>query len=120
MSGTRVNNLTRFLLILSTAVLMLPIYGTWLDFRFAEWQPTHKHIYFGRIDLNHHRASDSKDVVNLPDQDATGQAFVLIIMPGEEMAGGAADYRHLSFGLADDYIVPDDHFLPPPKHPPRS
>ena len=119
MAGTRISTLTRILLLFSAAVMMLPIYGSWLDFRFAQWQPAHKHIYFGRVDLNHHRSSDSRDVVNLPDQDATGQAAILVCLPGEETAAGTADYGNLIFGLSDEYHVPDDHFLPPPEHPPK-
>jgi hypothetical protein len=119
MSGQQVNNCTRILLLLLAAVLLLPVYGSWIDFRYPASQPTHKHIYLGKVDLNHHRSADTKDVVNLPDQDATSQPVVIICLPEEEMVGQTAESGNLSFELSNEYLSPEDAFLPPPDHPPR-
>lgn len=106
-------------MLLLAAVLLLPIYGSWVDIRYPERQPTHKHIYFGKIVLNHHRDAESTEVVNLPDQNATGQPVVLICLPEEQLAVNSAEADNLSFGLSDDCLFPEDAFLPPPDHPPR-
>jgi len=69
--------------------VLLPIYGPWLDFRFAGRMPQHDHIYIGEVNLDHHtehhaHKHDRKKVqpphdclelplpavINLPDQDA--------------------------------------------------
>jgi hypothetical protein len=106
-----------WLLLGLVVVLLLPIYGPWVDLHFAAHQPNHKHLYLGKIDLHHHRNSDSKDVVNLPDQDATGRILALVCLP-EEQAVGLPDDKGLFFGLLDDYRSPQDAFLPPPERPP--
>lgn len=119
MSGRAENFRTKSVLLFMAAVLLLPVYGSWVDVHYAERQPTHKHIYFGRVDLNHHRVSEAKDVVNLPDQDATSQPVVLVCLPGERIAAKTADLDNLASGLADNCLRPEDTFLPPPDHPPR-
>jgi hypothetical protein len=119
MSGSRLNYRTRILLLLMVAVLLLPVYGSWVDIHYAERQPNHKHIYLGRIDLNHHRSSESKDVVNLPDQDATSQPVVIVCIPGELIAATTAVPANLIFGLPEEFRSPKATFLPPPDHPPR-
>lgn len=101
------------------AVLLLPVYGVWLDIRYAERQPTHKHIYLGKVNLNHHRTPESKNVVNLPDQDAGGQLVLLVCLPDEQIAANSAVSNNLSFALSDDCLLPEDAYIPPPDHPPR-
>lgn len=97
--------------------LLLPLYGPWVDFQFAARQPTHKHLYLGKVELDHHRSSDSKDVVYLPDQGVTGQLLAFVFLPREQ-AIGLPDDRSLSFGMADEFRSPKDAFLPPPDKPP--
>jgi hypothetical protein len=119
MAAQPVNKLTRILLLCLAAVMLLPVYGSWIDVHYAARQPGHKHIYFGKVDINHHRTSDSKDVVNLPDQDATGQSAVAVYLTAEETITHLDEIENLSFHLADDYLSPEDAFLPPPDHPPQ-
>ncbi len=101
------------------AVLLLPVYGSWIDFRFAANQPSHKHIYLGQVDLNHHRTSDTKDIVILPDQDATSQLTVLVNLPDDQIVANSANANNLAMRLADEYLFPENTFLAPPDHPPR-
>jgi hypothetical protein len=117
MSGKRVKNRSKVLALFLTAVLLLPVYGSWIDFHYAAKQPGHKHVYLGKVDLNHHRTADTKDIVILPDQDATSQIVVLVNLP--EKIASTADRDSLSFGLAHEYRSPENAFLPPPDHPPR-
>ncbi|MFZ0545765.1 MAG: hypothetical protein WAM60_10030 [Candidatus Promineifilaceae bacterium] len=106
------------MLLLTTVVMLLPIYGSWIDVHFAASQPDHQHIYFGKVDLNHHR-DGNKDVVNLPNQDATSQITISILLTDEEILIHPDDMANLSFRLADEYLSPEDAFIPPPDHPPR-
>lgn len=121
MSRIRVSNRNRILLLLSAAALLLPVYGSWVDFHFAEKLPTHKHIYLGKVDLNHHRTTDSKDVIILLDQDATSRPVVVLVwLPGEQKTVNAAESDNtLQIGLFDDYPSPENAYLPPPDYPPR-
>lgn len=112
-------NSTRILLLFLAAVMLLPIYGSWVDIQFAARQPNHKHLYFGKVDINHHRTAGSKDVVNLPHQDATGQTAVSIPLTDSKTTPQPADANNLSFRLTDHYLSAEDAYLPPPDHPPR-
>jgi hypothetical protein len=105
---------------LLAAVFLLPVYGSWVDFHYPERQPAHKHIYLGRVNLNHHRDFDTGDIIMLPDQDATGQPIVLLFPPEAQALINSAASGNLSFDLSDEFHSPDDAFLPPPDHPPRS
>lgn len=111
--------ITRFTPWLLAAVLLLPVYGSWVDFHYPERQPAHKHIYLGRVNLNHHRDFDSSDIIMLPDQDATGQPAVLLFLPEAEAVVNSADSNNLTFLLSDEFHKPEDAYLPPPDHPPR-
>jgi hypothetical protein len=115
-----VNKLTQIILLGLAAVMLLPVYGSWVDDQFAARQPNHKHIYFGKVDINHHRTADSKDVVNLPDQDAAGQTAVSIHLTNNEITTQPVDPDNLSFRLTADLHAPETAFLPPPDHPPRT
>jgi hypothetical protein len=43
-----------FIVILAVQAVCLPIYGPWINFRYAGWLPNHDHIYLGEVDANHH------------------------------------------------------------------
>jgi hypothetical protein len=72
------------------------------------------------VNLNHHRDFDTGDIIMLPDQDATGQPIVLLFPPEAQALINSAASGNLSFDLSDEFYSPDDAFLPPPDHPPRS
>lgn len=110
---------SRFVFLILAAALLLPVYGSWINVRYAAQQPTHKHIYLGKVDLNHHRTADHKDIVILPDQDAASQPVVSIDLPNEQLAVRMTENDNLSFGLSVEYLSPENTFLPPPDHPPR-
>jgi hypothetical protein len=105
--------------LLTTAVFLLPVYGSWVDVTYAGRQPGHKHIFLGKVNPYHHLNIDSDDVVNLPDQDATSQPVILIFLPGSQLVIFSHESLNLAFNLLDDCLYPEDAFLPPPDHPPR-
>lgn len=119
MTGKRLNRPGKILLLFVAAVFLLPVYGSWVDVTYAERQPAHKHIYLGNIDPHHHQSTAKNDVVNLPNQDATGQQVVLLFLPDIQLVPNSAEMSHLSFGLSEEYLSPEDAFLPPPDYPPK-
>lgn len=113
-----VSKRAQFLLLLMAAVTLMPVYGSWLDINYAGRQPAHKHLYVGKGHFNHH-TPESEDVVNLPDQDATGQPVLLVYLPDEQISAKIVGADDLSFNITVDCHSPEDTFLPPPDHPPR-
>ena len=107
------------LFVLAVQALLLPIHGPWLDYDFAKYQPQHDHIYFGKINLNHHENEDSS-VVNLPALEAMSRGsgaqellFDLIsILPAEPES-------KLAFSLLNIYLLSQSASLPLPDEPPR-
>lgn len=78
-------------------LVLLPVYGTWLDEDFAALQPEHGHIYLDGVKIDHHPAgwrhpgehdetADSDGVVNVPDQDVVGLGLVLLFFVGVAVA----------------------------------
>jgi len=119
MSAKRPTVRARIGLLLAVIVFLLPVYGSWIDATYAAREPDHYHIYLGKIDPFHHRSSPNGDVVNLPNQDATSQSVGLLLLPVGQLVRFSAESELLSFGLSDEYLSPEDTFLPPPDHPPR-
>ena len=107
------------LFVLAVQALLLPIHGSWLDYDFARYQPQHKHIYFGKIDLNHHENEDSS-VVNLPALEAINQGLethelffdLASILPAESES-------KLAFLLLSIYLLSQSASLALPDEPPR-
>lgn len=114
-----VTNCYRIFLLFLAALLLLPVYGSWIDHRYPVNQPGHKHIYLGKVDLDHHRTAETKNIVILPDQDATSQPVVLAVLPDQQLTANTADPDNLTFGFPDQYYNRENAFLPPPDHPPR-
>ena len=125
---------SQFILLLLVQALLLPIYGPWLDREFAARQADHKHLYFGKVDPNHHahqshdrRASrDTHDetsdtVINLPNLDVTNQGQVLVLSFTEILSFllAAAQDSSLIFTLADHTITSQGISRAPPHQPPR-
>lgn len=117
--NARLTNRFRFFILGLAAALLLPVYGSWIDVSYPAQQPTHKHVYLGKVDLDHHRTAEPENVVILPDQDAASQVVVLIDLPHVEVTAEKVEKGQLSFGLSDEYLSPENTFLPPPDHPPR-
>lgn len=110
---------TFFAFLLAIQAALLPIYGPWLDHHFAERQAKHKHIYLGRVDLNHHDGEDS-DVVSLPDLDAAGQVVGHLIPPYSQPPSNPLwGYDGLTFTILQDYQLSQGAIPPPPETPPR-
>lgn len=120
MTGKRPTIYARILLLLTTAVFLLPVYGSWVDATYAGRQPGHKHIFLGKVNPHHHLYHEGDDVVNLPDQDANSQPIILVFLPGSQLVLYSPESLNLAFNLSDDYLYPEDTFLPPPDHPPRN
>ena len=133
---------SQFILLLLVQALLLPIYGPWLDRQFAARQADHKHLYFGKVDLNHHghhgrdrhaghakrahaphgRADEpSNTVINLPNLDVTNQGQVLVLSFTEILSFllAAAQNSSLVFTLADHTITSQGISRAPPHQPPR-
>lgn len=122
----------RLLLLLMVTAVLLPIYGPWLDYRFAGWQPAHGHIYTGKVDLNHHRVAHrphpghhhveeaepaAHGVASVPNQDASYLGLFLPPGPHEAVWAIGQDDT-LAFTLFDMYRYPSLNFFPPPERPP--
>lgn len=107
------------LFVLAVQALLLPIHGPWLDYDFAKYQPQHKHIYFGKINLNHHENEDSS-VVNLPALEAMSRGFgihellfdLVSFLPAETES-------QLGISLLSIYLLSQSASLPLPDEPPR-
>jgi hypothetical protein len=128
--------LSRLLIFLMVQAILLPVYGPWLNRHFSEWQPSHAHIYFGEIDLDHHavqlactRNSEhhhadeaackgESDVVSLPNQDVAGKTLAL--SPPHKDASLAMKDDVLLFTFVESYVLHQILFIPPPDKPPRA
>lgn len=120
------------------ALILLPVYGSWLNPDFAGNQPEHEHIYFGRVDPYHHNVvythvhdkrdevADDEDipagdeVVNLPNRDMSGQSY----LPDTSLDALKAliDHLHdsdLIFAVANGYTIVDSLVISPAEPPPR-
>ena len=115
----RLTNRFRLLVFFLVVAMLLPVYGSWIKVDYAAQQPNHKHIYMGKVNLNHHRTAETKGIVILPDQDATSQIVVMLDLPNEQISVNTADSENFIFDLADGYLSPENNFLPPPDRPPR-
>ena len=122
---------SHFILLLLVQALLLPIYGPGLDNQFAARQADHKHIYFGKVDLNHHghhgRAGHHRPdepantVINLPNLDVTNQGQVLVLSFTEILSFllAAAQDSSLVFTFTGHTIARQGLSIPPPDQPPR-
>jgi hypothetical protein len=115
--------------------LLLPIYGPWLDFRFAERMPQHDHIFIGEVNLDHHNQHYHKHVptkmkhpkndlqlplpavINLPDQDAALWGLIMLGCPNNRLSCQRLDT--LRFPLVEARYNISAIVVPPLDQPPR-
>jgi hypothetical protein len=127
--------LSRLLIFLMVQAILLPVYGPWLNRHFIEWQPTHAHIYLGKIDLDHHAiqlacarnsehhhadeaaCNGESSVVSLPNQDIAGKTLAL--SPPHKGAILATKGEVLLFTFVESYIRQRILFVLPLEKPPR-
>ncbi len=116
--------------------VLLPTYGPWLDFRFAERMPQHDHLYIGEVNLNHHAhhhtykhvqpkvqslrkplALNIPAVVNLPDQDSVLRGLVQLICLHNVLTFQRIDT--IGFPIVDAKHITSAIVVPPLEKPPR-
>jgi hypothetical protein len=112
-------------------LVLLPVYGTWLNEDFAAVQPQHRHIFLAGVKLNHHppdahhpgqhgrQTTDSEGVVNVPDQDAAGLGLLFLLF----ICGATAVIPHNTNSLhavwITTYTLLRGISPPPLEQPPR-
>jgi len=117
--------------LLALLVILLPVYGSWLNRDFAATNPFHRHIYLNGSRphrhplgshplLLHNHSSDLDDVVSIPNQDATGAGATSM-----QLWGGSTviipDIRSLpEFVLAPDCLLVNGVSPRPLERPPRT
>jgi hypothetical protein len=111
----------RLILLLSLLSLLLPIYGSWLDQNLIESQPTHGHVYFGKVNPLRINGHHEEGVVSLPDQDVFGQSPPPFMPPSYHLTVSSAIVSNgLIFVIVDDDLLSQGIVPTPLERPPRS
>jgi hypothetical protein len=112
-------------------LVLLPVYGSWLDEDFAALQPLHNHIFLDGIKPNHHlpgkshtgshsdNTADSDGVINVPDQDVSGSGLLFLLFLSATMVIIPDGKNGLQTILTTHYTLLNGIFPPPLKQPPR-
>jgi hypothetical protein len=113
-------------------LVLLPVYGSWLNEDFAAFQPFHGHIYLEGIKPNHHPAGfnhpgghgdddevDDEGVVNVPDQDAAGFGLLILVFLCGALFVIPDGKNGLHSKFSAFYLLLRGTFPTPLKQPPR-
>ncbi|MFQ5400832.1 MAG: hypothetical protein ACE5E7_14700 [Anaerolineae bacterium] len=106
--------------------LLLPLYAPWINTQFAANIPSHKHLYLGKYNPNHHHhqhpsnsGEKAQGIAFLPNFDATQHSLIdlalhlydTLIVPGPDSS--------LSFPHPNQYTQFKPVYLSPETPPPR-
>jgi hypothetical protein len=111
-------------------LVLLPVYGSWLNQDFAALQPLHGHIFLEGFKPDHHppgfqhpgghgETVEADGVVNIPGQDAAGLGLLILFFVGVAVVVLPGRENGLKFAFTAHYTLLKGIFPEPLEQPPR-